>query len=82
MIMDCGTFQNEETGEPLAYAKMGFFGGNASLNITPDDLHKIAPHKGRMVSIGGHLHYEIKKGSGKESIRFQISDIKPLAAGK
>ncbi|QBG46545.1 hypothetical protein EGM51_03720 [Verrucomicrobia bacterium S94] len=74
-IADCGSMQNEETGEPIAWAKMAYFGGMASLKITPDDLAKIAPHKGKMVSVSGTLEYEIKK-SGHEKIKFALGEIK------
>jgi hypothetical protein len=79
IISDCGSFQNEETGEPMAWAKMEYFGGKVSLNITPDDLLKVAPYKGKMVKATGKLSYEIKKNTGKETIRFSIDEIKPLA---
>jgi hypothetical protein len=79
-IEDCGSFQTDE-GEPMAWAKMGFFGGLASLKITPDDLQKVTPHKGKIVSITGRLRYEVKKGTGKETVAFLIDEIKP-AAGK
>lgn len=79
MISDCGAFQTDE-GEPMAYAKMEYFGGKISLNITPDDLQKVAPHKGKMVTCAGKLSYEVKKGTGKETIRFSIDEIKPLAS--
>ena len=75
MIEDCGTFQTEE-GEPMAWAKAAYFGGIVSLKITPDDLTKIVPFKGKMVTISGQLHYEVKKGTGKETIRFGITEIK------
>ena len=77
MIEDCGSFQTDE-GEPMAWAKMAYFGGMASLRITPDDLQKVAPHKGKMVSAKGRLHYEVKKGNGKETIAFYIDELKPL----
>ena len=80
-ILDCGTFQTED-GEAMAWAKMGYFGGLASLKITPDDLQKVAPHKGKVVSLTGQLRYEIKKGTGKETIAFFIDEIKPVGAAK
>jgi len=76
IIMDCGSFQSE-AGEPIAYAKMGWMGGNASLNISPSDLSKVMPYKGKMVTISGGLTYEIKKG-GRETIRFSLDKIEPL----
>ncbi len=76
-IEDCGTFQTDE-GEAMAWAKMGYFGGLASLKISPDDLKKVMPHKGKMVSVSGVLHYEVKKGTGKETIQFFIDEVKPL----
>ena len=77
-ILDCGTFQTED-GEAMAWAKMGYFGGLASLKITPDDLQKVAPHKGKTVSASGSLHYEIKKGTGKETVAFMIDELKPVS---
>lgn len=77
MIEDCGSFQTDE-GEAMAYAKMAYFGGMVSLKITPDDLRKVEPHKGKIVSANGLLHYEVKKGTGKETVRFTIDEIKPV----
>ncbi len=76
-IADCGSFQTDE-GEAMAWAKMAYFGGIASLRITLDDLQKVAPHKGKIVSASGRLHYEIKKGTGKETVAFMIDEIKPI----
>jgi hypothetical protein len=78
LVQDCGTFQDEETKEAKAWAKLAYFGGLVSLTISPDDLRKIAPHKGKMVSCSGRLEHEVKKGTGKESIRFCIDEIKAL----
>lgn len=82
VVSDFGTFKNEETGEPMAWAKLEYFGGKISLNITPEDLEKVAPHKGKMVKVSGSLSYEVKKGSGKETIRFAVDEIKPLSSSK
>jgi len=74
-IEDCGTFQTDE-GEAMAYAKLAYFGGMISLKVTPHDMRKIEPHKGKIVSVSGGLRYEVKKGSGKEMIRFSVNEVK------
>jgi hypothetical protein len=76
-IEDCGVFQTDE-GEPMAWAKAAYFGGMVSLKITVEDLERVRPHKGKMVSMSGNLHYEVKKGTGKESVQFHIGEIKSL----
>lgn len=75
-IEDCGAFQTEE-GEPMAYAKVATFGGLFPLSVSPDDLTKIAPHKGKMVKMSGRMTYEVKKGTGKEAIKFYVGEIVP-----
>ena len=75
IIADCGTFQNEESGEPVAWAKLAFMGGMCSLKVTPDELKKIVPFKGKEVNISGTFTYEIKKGTGKESMTFYVGSI-------
>jgi hypothetical protein len=78
MVQDCGTFQDEDTKEAKAWAKLAYFGGLASLTISPEDLRKLAPHKGKMVACSGRLEHEVKKGSGKEVTRFCVDEVKPL----
>lgn len=77
IIADCGTFQNDE-GEPVAWAKLAFMGGMASLKITPDDLKRLSPLKGKEVNINGTFTYEIKKGSGKETMSFYVDQVTPV----
>jgi hypothetical protein len=76
-VQDCGVFQSED-GEPMAYAKVAMFGGLFSLTVTPDDMRKLEPHKGKFVSISGSQTYEIKKKSGNEVIKFYLGEITPL----
>ncbi|MGE4489882.1 MAG: hypothetical protein AB7E95_10110 [Kiritimatiellales bacterium] len=79
LVQDCGSFQDSDTGEVKAWAKLAYFGGLASLTISPEDLKKIAPFKGKMVSCSGRLEHEIKKGSGKESTRFCVDEVKAIS---
>ena len=74
-ITEFGSFQAED-GEPMAYAKFTTWGGKISLSVSPDDLSKLAPHKGKRVSISGRLDYEIKK-SGKEAVKFYVGEVVP-----
>lgn len=75
IIMDCGSFQSE-SGEPIAFAKMGWMGGNASLNISPSDLSRVLPFKGKMVTVSGGLTYEIKKGGRESAATQKTSNLK------
>lgn len=73
---ECEAFQTKE-GEAMAYAKLAVFGGKISLKIGPEDLPKLVPHKGKIITISGELQYEIKKGTGAETVKFLVGEIIP-----
>ena len=79
-VTDCGTFQQKDSNETVAWAKMAYFGGMVSLKITPEDLRKVAPFKGKMVSMSGRQTHEVKKGTGIEKSTFYVDDLKEFKA--
>lgn len=69
-VREVTSFQDEESGKPISYAKVEMGASVVTILGEPAELAKLEPLKGKYCSIEGNLETELKKTGLK--VRFTV----------